>query len=104
MNKINFNHITRSINKLYNEMDNVGAIPQSAGISPGVDNGQNQLIVFPSSEPVKVDKIKSTPDNVLKDVCNKIEEKIITIKSKLNIDKNIIKQLEQINKHLENLI
>ena len=83
MNKINFNHITRSINKLYNEMDNVGAIPQSAGISPGVDNGQNQLIMFPSSEPVKVDKIKSTTDNVLKDVCNKIEEKIITIKSKL---------------------
>jgi hypothetical protein len=79
-------------------------MPQSAGISPGVDNGQNQLIMFPSSEPIKVDKIKSTTDNVLKDVCNKIEEKIITIKSKLNIDKNIIKQLEQINKHLETLV
>ena len=66
MNKINFNHITRSINKLYNEMDNVGAIPQSAGISPGVDNGQNQLIMFPSSEPVKVDKINNLPGLSLK--------------------------------------
>lgn len=93
------------MNRLYNEMDNVGAIPQSAGMSLGTDNSQNQIIMFPpSTKPVEVDKNKSTTDNILKDICNKIEEKIITIKSKSNINKTIINTLEQINKQLDNLL
>ena len=103
MNTRNFNKIVNSINKLYIESDNIGGIPQTAGISPGLDNGQSQMIVFPSTNPVQVDKEKSSKSDVLKDICNKIEEKVIKIKGKLNTTSLTIQTLEQIDQQLNRL-
>ena len=103
MNTRNFNKIVNSINKLYIESDNIGGIPQTAGISPGLDNGQSQMIVFPSTTSVQVDKEKSSKSDVLKDICNKIEEKVIKIKGKLNTTSLTIQTLEQIDQQLNRL-
>lgn len=97
-----FNAIMRKHKKMYNEdISNQGGVPTAPGLSPGIDNGQSQLITFSPAAPVNVDKSKSDESDILKDICNKLEEKIIQIKGK-QPNKDIISQLQKLYDIIKN--